>query len=331
MKTMKRTPRSRAKPRLLFVVDPWETLDHAKDTTLRLAEEALAHGAECFLASNRSIGLEAGIVRAEIQRISSISRPRMGGNIRREAVQWSELSKFDHIFYRTDPPVDLAYLLPLQLLASIGAKPGKRGPKIHSPPETLFFLNEKWAPAALGSLFPRSLVSTSIDRLTQFVIREGKAVLKPLYFAQSRGVEVLDAEAMPLSVVREKLRSATEKETVPVIVQQFLPGIARGETRLWYVDGKLLAAIRKIPKIGESVINMDRGGSIGIAKLSARDRGSARKVGAYLRKHGILFAAVDLIDGKVTDFNHTSPGLLVAMEELLGKNLAREALRPILK
>jgi hypothetical protein len=57
---------------------------------------------------------------------------------------------------------------------------------------------------------------------------------------------------------------------------------------------------------------------------------AAAAVGKLLRKEKILWAAVDLIDGKVTDFNFTSPGLLVAMEDLLGENLAEKALKPVL-
>ncbi len=319
-----------SRPCLLFVIDPWETLDHANDTTLRLVEEAITMGADCFLAESRSIGLDRGKVHGETKKVISISAPRTRDQIRTGPARWQELKSFDHIFYRTDPPVDLAYLLPLQLIASIERKKGRAGPRVHAPADTLFKLNEKWAPVALGALFPPSLVSASIVRLTAFLKREKRAVLKPLYLAQSRGVAVLSANRGKLAEAKKQLKIATDSGRIPVILQRYLPGIIRGETRLWFIEGRLLAAIRKIPKAGESVIDMDRGGSLARAKLSARDRAATKKVGAYLRRHAILFAAVDLIDGKVTDFNHTSPGLLVAMETLLHRNLAREALRPIL-
>jgi glutathione synthetase len=312
------------------VVDPWDTLDHAKDTTLRLIEEGLAAGAECTLAENRWIGLDHGIPHAETTRILGITRPREPANIRRGERRWEPLTAFNHIFYRTDPPVDLSYLLPLQILAA-SRGPGKSGPTIHSSPESLFALNEKWAAAGLGTLFPKSFVSASVDRLAEFAASQGKVVLKPLYLAQSKGVEVLDTRTFSVSTIRDRLRLATEGERLPVIVQEFLPGIAEGETRLWFVDGTVLASVKKIPSTGESIIDMDRGGRLAPTKLSASDRAAGKKIGSFLKRHRILFAAVDLIDGKVTDFNHTSPGLLVAMEDLLKENLAKRALRPVLK
>jgi glutathione synthase len=328
----KKAPKSKRRggPALLFVVDPWETLDHIQDTTLRLVEEAVLAGSRVAIAENRSIGLDRGVPYAEIREVTSVERPRTAENVRRGEPRWTAINEFDHVFYRTDPPVDLAYLLPLQILAAARGA-GKKEPKIHSSPESLFFLNEKWGAFELGALFPRSLVSASIDRLGIFAAEVGKAVLKPLYLAQSKGVEVIDARSLGAGTIRDRFRLATEGGRLPVIVQEFLPGIAKGETRLWFADGKLLASVKKVPRAGESIIDMDQGGKLAAVKLSVREIAAAKKIGTFLKRHTILFAAVDLIDGKITDFNHTSPGLLVAMETLLGKNLARPALRSILK
>lgn len=326
--------------RFLWIVDAWDTIDYENDTTLRLAEEALEMGAECFLAENRTISLNDGEAVARVEKILEIKRPRTAINIVREKAQWMPLHPFDHFFYRTDPPVDLAYLLPLQILASVelkktsGKKKGRVSSRIHSSPDSLFRLNEKWAPVRLGNLFPHSRVSASVDNLMDFLKDCPKAVLKPLYLAQSRGVEVVElsfSDEKAESLLRKKLFSATEKETLPVILQKYLPGIQKGETRLWFVEGKLLACVKKIPKRGESIINMDHGGTLGPATLNATDKKAVLAIGKILKQEEILWAAVDLIDGKVTDFNHTSPGLLVAMEGLLGKNLARSALKPLFK
>lgn len=311
------------KLRLLWVVDPWETLDHERDTTLRLAEEAMLMGAECFITSNRSITLIGGNVEAEISKIEKIERPRVTENIKRSQARWMNLTSFQHIFYRVDPPIDLGYLLPLQLLA-------KDSPCIHSPPSTLFSMNEKWAPVALKGLFPESIVSSSSEKLLTFIKRHEKVVLKPIYQAQSKGVSVLDKRKTPFSSLRRQLEIATEAGKLPVILQDYLPGILKGETRLWFSNGRLIASIRKVPKLGESIIDMDQGGRLEKAVLRANEKRAATLVGKYLKKNRILWAAVDLIEGKITDFNHTSPGLIVAMEEILEKNLAREALKSII-
>jgi glutathione synthase len=267
---------------------------------------------------------------AEISKVIEVTRPRRTENIRLSPFGWEPISGFDHIFYRTDPPVDLSYLLPLQILASsIDAK--RKRPQIHSSPESLFFMNEKWAAAGLGTCFPKSLVSASVDRLATFAEEVGKVVIKPLYLAQSKGVEVIDTHSFSIATVRDRMKRATEDGRLPIIVQEFLPGISEGETRLWFVNGKLLATVRKKPLHGETIIDMDRGGTLGKWKINSSERRVAAKISTLLKQKKILYAAVDLIDGKITDFNHTSPGLLVSMEDLLGENLAKRALSPILR
>ena len=68
---------------------------------------------------------------------------------------------------------------------------------------------------------------------------------------------------------------------------------------------------------------MDRGSELKTARLSSRERSIATKIGTHLKKRQIRLAAVDLIEGMVTDFNFTSPGLIPQMESVLGENLAR--------
>ncbi len=312
------------KKKLLWIIDPWKTLDHERDTTLRLIEEARILGAECWIAEHSSVSLKEGSVKVLAKKVIGIDLPRTENNFRFGPKQWVNASQYHHIFYRVDPPIDLSYLLPLQLLSH-------ENKSIHSPPSALFRLNEKWGATELGHLFPRSLVSANSDLLLSFIGKHKKVVLKPLYQAQSKGVGVLDTLNTPAASIAAQVKFATEDGKMPIIVQVFLPGIKHGETRLWFSGGKLIASVRKMPKSGESIINMDRGGSLEPAKLKVNEVKAVKAISRFLKKKKILWAAVDLIDGKITDFNHTSPGLIVGMENLLGKNLAREALRPLLR
>ncbi len=322
-------------PKLLWIVDPWETLDHPKDTTLRLAEEALRLGARCFIAENRSISLIGGKAHARVSEITGIDRPRTPDRVVRAPPMKMPIAGFDHLFYRTDPPVDLSYLLPLQILSFGERTREKRYPKIHSPIESLYFLSEKWAMAYLKGYLPECVVSADLDELAEFAMVHPKSVLKPLYLAQSKGVQVLTRSELAPDGNDRRLRKVLDESTeggkLPVILQEFLAGIAKGETRLWFAGGKLIASVKKWPITGEAIIDMDRGGTLAKTKLGGREKKAARAIEKLLRREKILFAAVDLIDGKITDFNHTSPGLLVPMEELLHENLAQKALAPLFK
>ena len=155
-------------------------------------------------------------------------------------------SDFKKIMYRVDPPVDLGYLHPLQMLVAATAT----GTEIVNSPPTLLTSNEKWLALGLGKLFPKSCVSSQQETLTSFLKDQGQAVLKPLHDAQSHGVELLDWNKNSARAIR-LIRRATQGFTRPVILQEYLSQVLEGETRLWFLNGKLLAWIRKKPLPGK--------------------------------------------------------------------------------
>ena len=308
-------------PRFLWVTDPWDTLDHAKDTTLRLVEESIALGYENYWTDVKSL-------RRENQKtLCTALRVRETGDRQARSFIFGTAKivtpgTFQKISYRTDPPVDLAYLHPLQIL-HMGLI-GQKKSELINPAEVLFLGNEKLEGTLLAGLSPPTLASGAWQYLEAFGKREGRVVLKPLHEAQSKGVELLDFRSKAgARAAQSSLRRITRNFQVPVLLQRYLEGIHEGEQRLWYLDGKLLACVRKRPKRGEFKIDMDQGGFLSLTRLNAKETRAAERIGKHLRYLRVRLAAVDLIEAKVTDFNLTSPGLLAPMEALLGQNLAR--------
>ncbi len=322
--------RKRAQKRVLWITDPWNTLDHSRDTSLRLAEEMLAQGVQPHWASHHSILLEKGEVLLEAHAITGIFPGRAKDSFALSPAEAARPRDFDQILYRVDPPVDHAYLHPLQLIAFDSAL-GARRPEIVNPAPILALDSEKFLGAALPELFPEGVVASSVEHLERFIAHAGRAVLKPLHQAQSKGIELLDKSKLDAEEIRARLARATGDFTAPVLLQQFLPGIAEGETRLWYLDGKLLAHARKLPLEGDFRVNIDQGSRLAQSRLTAREKKAAAKIGTLLRARRIRLAAVDLIEGLITDSNFTSPGLITQMESLLGENLARPIVRALLK
>jgi glutathione synthase len=264
----------------------------------------------------------------DVHAIESLGANRAATEIRLSESRPTTPSEFRSLQYRTDPPVDLRYLQPLQLL-TLGL--GSRS-RIVNPPAVLTLSNEKLEAAWLGDLMPPGVVASQWEPIDRFGTVEGKAVLKPLHLAQSLGVELLDWEAPGGAArARELVAKATEGFTRPILVQRFLPGIQDGEQRLWFLDGKLLAFIRKLPKEGDFRVNMDQGSRLAKTSLNAAEKKAATKISARLKAQKIRLAAVDLIEGKVTDFNFTSPGLIVQMEKALNENLAKPIVKALLR
>ena len=315
----------RRKP-ILWITDPWDTLDHARDTTLRLAGECLKREIPVSWCDVRSIRAEGGRIRLDAAPLLEI--PHLAGPdaIRRGPTLARMPGEFHSLHYRTDPPVDLAYLQPLQLLA-LGAE--KKAPLVN-PARVLLMLNEKVEGQRLGHLMPPTVAASAPEPLERFGRAEGRAVLKPFHEAQSKGVELLDWRTREgAQRARAALAAATREYTHPVVLQRFLPGIAEGEQRLWFLDGRLLACVRKLPKDGDFRVNIDGGSRVARTKLNRREKAVVIRISKHLKTEKIRLAAVDLIEGLITDFNFTSPGLIVAMEEVLAIDLAAPIVRAI--
>jgi len=299
----------------LWITDPWNTLDHAQDTTLRLMQAAHTMGQPVYWSSVKSIRWENGKV--------VLDAARMHRGAISSAARVTSPAKFSQIHYRVDPPVDLAYLHPLQMLEQVASK------AIVNPARAIVLLSEKTLGSSMPGLAPRSVVSCDPSRLLDFIQKEKVAVLKPLHTAQSKGVMRLEAST-PLAKLTNIIQDATDGFSRPVQLQQYLSKIIQeGEVRLWFVDGRLLACARKLPASGQFRVDMDQGGTLAAARIPARHRGRVQKISKILRAHQIRLAAVDWIDGWVTDFNITSPGLIVGMEKLLERDLASEIIRSL--
>jgi glutathione synthase len=322
-------------PRLLWLTDPWHYLDHPRDTTLRLAQETLALGVECFWADVRSLAWSIAGTTVEPWRVARIAAAREARSFELERLPAARLSDFDQVHYRVDPPVDLGYLHPLLLVGTDlelrAQQDGACATELVNPLGVLLGFNEKLAMAFCPELAPPSLASARWEPLCEFGRREAETVAKPLHQCQSKGVELLAwREASEIEQSREYLRALSDDFRRPVLLQRFLRGVHQGETRLWLVDGVLLACARKAPAPGTFRIDMDRGGSLAPHALSVEEQAAVPVIAAELRRRRIRLAAVDLIDGFVTDFNFTSPGLLPSMEAVVGRNLARPVLEALL-
>ncbi len=318
---------------LLFITDPWDTLDHPRDTSLRLIQAALASGIPAAWCDVRSIRLEGTSILLDALTVKSVAGERGAHDFQFQAPRSCSPLSFNRLIYRVDPPVDLAYLQPVQMLAlALKKAPAAAAKKVElvNPAEALFFGNEKLEPLLLGKFMPPSCVSSQITVLEKFGRAEGNVVLKPLHEAQSHGVELLDfSKSTSVSKNLAALKQATRDQTLPVLLQRYLPGIHQGEQRLWFLDGKLLAHARKRPKSGEFKIDMDQGGTLVASTLSAADKKAVPVIARALKARKIRLAAVDLIDGFVTDYNITSPGLITQMETVTGRDLATTIVRAL--
>jgi glutathione synthase len=304
---------------LLWVTDPWSTLTHSQDTTLRLAEEASALGVRTYWSGSDFIfdapgtQLKVVPVTTHFTAISEDSAMRSAETI--------EASKFHQIHYRVDPPVDFNYISGIEKLLLKGVTKSQ----ILNPADLITQQSEKIPPHDLSHLAPRlRVVHLEADAKLAFAEfkNDSKLVTKPMNLAQSIGVKQWQTPTSEAEFV-SLLKSETSNWTIPILVEEFLPEIAKGEVRMWFAFGKFIAALKKHPKAGDFRVLIDEGSKVEAYTLTPAEEKLADEVGVSLKKAGVALAAIDFISGKICDYNLTSPGLLIQLEQVHGKNFAK--------
>ncbi|WP_424969548.1 glutathione synthase [Dinoroseobacter sp. S76] len=293
-----------------FQMDPITEVDIDADSSFRLTEEAQARGHRIFVYGPEDLTFDRGRLVAtgnwaEIQRVAGT--PAVLGP--RETV---DLSEMDVIWLRQDPPFDMGYITTTHLLDMAAADTLVVNDPfwVRNAPEKLLVLQ-------FPDLTPPTMIARNLDDLKAFKAEYGDVILKPLYGNGGAGVFRLTAEDRNLNSLHE-LFSGINRE--PLIMQQFLPDVAKGDKRIILVDGAPIGAINRVPAAGETRSNMHVGGRPEPIGLSERDREICAAIGPFLREKGQIFVGIDVIGPYLTEINVTSPTGLQELERFDGTN-----------
>jgi len=79
--------------------------------------------------------------------------------------------------------------------------------------------------------------------------------------------------------------------------------------------------VLRVPRDGELRANFASGGKAAPASVTARDREICRRLAPALNESGLWLAGIDVIGGKLTEVNVTSPTGLVEIDALTGDSL----------
>ena len=283
--------------RILFVMDPAETMTADKDTTFAFIRCAMARGHECLHCLPRELSNEGRDVFARARRIEvSESQPHvtLGTDER------VELARLEAVFVRKDPPFDAGYLYLTQVLDLV-----KDRVFVMNDPRGLRDANEKLFAFQFLEFMPRTLVSAQQAEIIAFVDKVGgTAVLKPLDGAGGSGVVVLTKGDRN---VRSLVDIMTAEGKRLAMVQEYQPAIRQGDKRILLLDGEPLGAILRVPREDDVRANIHAGGQVQACELTPRETQMVAAVAPKLREHGLWFVGLDVIGEKLIEVNVTSP------------------------
>lgn len=297
--------------RFLFVMDPVDTILVDEDTSFAIMLEGQTRGHRIDHCLVRDVQLRGGTPFAS-SRSATMSREA------EEAVVLGELENvdiadYDGVFIRKDPPFDDEYLwLSLILERARGES------LIINDPRGLRDANEKLYACHFPELMPTTLVSSSRDAIRAFTKElGGKAVIKPVDGHGGAGIFMLQSDDKNFNACVEAVTHGGKRVAM---IQEFLPGVSKGDKRILLAGGEILGAILRVPKGDDLRSNIHVGGSVVATEIDADDQRIVDGVRERLEKDGLFFVGLDVIGGKLTEVNVTSPTGIQQMTRLSGIN-----------
>ena len=289
-------------------MDPIEGINIEGDTTFLMMETAQARGHSLFVYLAETLAMEEGRVFARgrdvtVQRVS-------GGHATLGPRRKVELTEFDVILLRQDPPFDMHYIDTTFFLEVVHPKTlvVNNPVEVRNAPEKLFVTK-------FPGLQPPTLITWDRAAVMDFRALHGDIVLKPLNGRGGSGVTRHLQDDPNLDTLLE-LHAELGRE--PIIVQKFLPSVTKGDKRILMIDGEPVGAINRIPAKGQIRSNLAVGGEAQPVELNARDREICAAIGPELKARGLIFVGIDVIGEYLTEINVTSPTGAVALKRFTG-------------
>ncbi|WP_298496097.1 glutathione synthase [uncultured Maritimibacter sp.] len=298
--------------RVAIQMDPIDRININADSTFRISEEAQARGHELFYYTPDNLMFREGRVLAEGWPLTV--RREEGNHFTLGERQVVDLSTFDVVWLRQDPPFDMGYITTTHLLDLLADTT-----LVVNDPFWVRNYPEKLLVLSFPELTPPTMIARSLAALRDFKTEHGDIILKPLYGNGGAGVFRLDANDRNLSSLHELFTGMSRE---PLIAQKYLPAVTKGDKRVILVDGEPVGAINRVPAEGETRSNMHVGGRPEKVELTARDREICSAIGPLLREKGQIFVGIDVIGDYLTEINVTSPTGIQELERFDGINVA---------
>ena len=299
--------------RVAVQMDPIEHINIAGDSTFALMLEAQARGHELVVYTPDRLSQTGRDVFATVR--PAEVRDVVGDHVTLGEERRVVLAKdTDVILLRQDPPFDMAYVTTTYMLERVHPKSLviNDPANIRGAPEKILVLD--WP-----HLMPPTIVTRDKAEIARFRAEHGDIVVKPLYGNGGAAVFRLTADDLNYGSLIDFFSTSFRE---PWMVQKFLPKVSEGDKRILLVEGEFAGAVNRVPAAGDLRSNMIRGGAAQTTQLTSREEEICATIGPELKRRGLVFVGIDVIDGHLTEINVTSPTGIRAIKRLGGPDVA---------
>lgn len=293
-------------------MDPIETINPKKDSSLAMLLAAQDRGFEIFYFTQNDLLIDEGVPYGFASALTvkdSLSNWFMLGEVKRVP-----LSELDVILMRVDPPVDQQFIYTTIILEAAE----KLGTLIVNKPASLRDCNEKIFATEFPECCPKTIITSKKDVIKGFYSHNKDIILKPLDGMGGKSIFRVKEEDPNLAVIIETL---TDNGSKSILAQKYIPEISEGDKRILLINGEPMDfCLARLPSNGETRGNLAAGGVGKVQKLSERDRWICSKISSRLKDLGLYFVGIDVIGDYLTEINCTSPTCIREINTQSGAN-----------
>lgn len=300
--------------RVLVVMDPIETVNLKKDSTMAMLWAAARRGHELGYALQGDLFIDQGKAFGTIAPLQVFENSKdyyQLGTKRRES-----LASYDVVLMRKDPPFDLRFIYTTYILEQAE----REGAWIINKPQSLRDCNEKLFATQFSELQVPTLVTSEQALIREFLATHQDIIVKPLDGMGGSGIFRLQLGSPNVGATLEMLTGLGQW---PIMAQRYIPEIIDGDKRILMINGEPVPyCLARIPQNGETRGNLAAGGRGEARPLTDNDKAIAAKIGPVLREKGLVFVGLDVIGNYVTEINVTSPTCIREIDAQFGTSIA---------
>ncbi|MDQ3245341.1 MAG: glutathione synthetase [Pseudomonadota bacterium] len=251
-----------------------------------------------------------------------------------EKTEQIAMSDVDVLWLRSDPSLD-AQTASWAAEAGIlfGREAVKRGVLVLNDPNSLSLaVNKMYFQSFPEAARAETLITKHAPDVKAFAKKHGgECILKPLQGSGGSGVFKLDADNA--SNLNQMIEAITRDGYV--IAQAYVPAAAKGDIRLFMMNGRPLsigkkyAALRRVSAKDDIRSNIHAGGKAVAVEVGETELRVAELIRPKLIADGMFLVGIDIVGDKILEVNVFSPGNLQSCSKIAGVNFAEPIIASI--
>ncbi len=298
---------------IAVIMDPIESILTYKDSTFAMLLEAQRRTWSIHYICPHSIFVLDGRPFAQTALLSVTDSTENWFQL--GAYDENDITQFDVILMRKDPPFDMEYIYITYALELAQ----NHGVCVINDPRALRNMNEKFSITNFPQCCTPTLISKDREQIKHFIDDHEDVVVKPM---DSMGGESIFRITPGDNNRNSIIDQITLKGNKTIMAQRFIPDITHGDKRILLVNGEPVPyALARVPAKGEFRGNLAAGGQGHGVPLSDQDRRICTEIKTSLTENGILFAGIDVIGDYLTEINITSPTCIRELDAQYNLNI----------